>query len=491
MMAGDHHAFAAFFDRHFDAVYDFSVRTADDEADAAMAVESAFKRAWDDIHRQRAGENVKAWLYNVARDRSLEAARRARSRPAETASADELPYAVPDPARAAGVQTAAQDEEFAQIVWDAAAGLTLKQYTILDMHIRRGLSADDMAAGLQISRETAYTMLTRLRNALAQSVMYLNLVRKGRRECRELDALLSRYDPTHLTRHIQDLIDKHLRNCERCREKRRRHPSPLEVFRSLALIPANEAIRTRIWQNVSAHTQGLVYQRSAATHRTPAPLTHEDDRSNLPLILAGSGVVLAVLVIIVAALLFFSSGGSSSVSDPGDVRATDREPGDSSTDPTIEVEWTQQEGVQAYSVDWTEGREDVPDEEGDLPGDATGTTSPRLAPGTWFFHLRTQGEDGSWTSTVHVGPFEILEEDRPSPTRTTSPTLTPTSRETPTPVLTPNFGTPPPPPTAAPTPEPTPQPTPEPTAPPPPPTEPPPPPPTATPIPTPTLPTFP
>jgi hypothetical protein len=129
----------------------------------------------------------------------------------------------------------------------------------------------------------------------------------------------------------------------------------------------------------------------------------------------------------------------------------------------IEIEWSLQEGVQGYSVEWSENEDDVPDEEADLSGDATGTRSPRLAPGTWYFHLRTQGENGDWTSTVHVGPFEI-EEEEATPVRTSSPTVTPTTRATP--VLTPDFGTPPPPPTPAPTPEPPPPPTAAPTPPP-------------------------
>jgi hypothetical protein len=51
----------------------------------------------------------------------------------------------------------------------------------------------------------------------------------------------------------------------------------------------------------------------------------------------------------------------------------------------------------------------------DLPGSATGTTSPALAPGRWYFHLRTQGRDDSWTHTVHRGPFVVIARAGPPP----------------------------------------------------------------------------
>lgn len=57
----------------------------------------------------------------------------------------------------------------------------------------------------------------------------------------------------------------------------------------------------------------------------------------------------------------------------------------------------------------------LPDAVADLPGDASSASSVRLTPGQWYFHMRTQGKDGRWTSTVNVGPY-VIQAAAPGPT---------------------------------------------------------------------------
>ncbi len=84
------------------------------------------------------------------------------------------------------------------------------------------------------------------------------------------------------------------------------------------------------------------------------------------------------------------------------------EVGIDSANPVIEMRWTPVAGAQGYSVSWTGASGSLPDTTADLPGDASTAASPPLDPGRWWFHLRTQGPGGDWTSTVHVGPFPIV-----------------------------------------------------------------------------------
>jgi hypothetical protein len=49
----------------------------------------------------------------------------------------------------------------------------------------------------------------------------------------------------------------------------------------------------------------------------------------------------------------------------------------------------------------------VPDTVKDAEETATGTTSPALSNGSWYFHLRTRDNAGNWTATSHLGPFVI------------------------------------------------------------------------------------
>jgi len=201
--------------------------------------------------------------------------------------------------------------------------------------------------------------------------------------------------------------------------------------------------------------QGISQRRGFGRRAAPAG---EPWRSRVPFIAAGIGGVALLAILLAGVLILTSGGGGSTLRDPENVRAIDREPGERSTDDVIEVVWDPQNNVQAYSVAWSEESDELPDTDPDLAGSTTRTESPRLDPGTWYFHLRTQGTDGSWTSTVHLGPFEVVDDE---PDRTATPAASPTPTEKPTPVVTPNFGTlqPTPPPTPAPTPEPTPVPT--------------------------------
>ena len=455
---GDDLAFASLFERYFDDIFDFAVRMAGDADAAAAAVYGVFADAWDSMRRGRATGNVKIWLFAIARDRAIIESRRAgRATPtgdgAQPDAAGPPQFARPDPDRLA-TPAVVEDSELAEIVWRSVAALTPRQYALLDVHLRRGLTADQIAKGLDIPQANAYTMLTRLRNGLYESVTYQLLMHRGRRQCAQLDSRLTEMRATELTRRSQQAILNHLRTCARCRDNRRQYPSPLAVFAGFGLVPADPAIKTHVWQNVSAHMQGIGRRRPFSR---PAALAHVPAGSNRPFIVAGIISVAAMLAILLAGVIALNSGGGgSTLSDPENVRAIDRDVGDRSTDNVIEVVWDPQNNVQGYSVVWSEEPAELPDTDPDLAGSTTRTESPSLDPGAWYFHLRTQGTDGTWTNTVHLGPFQIVEEDEPSPSPTPSTSATPT--KSPTPIVTPNFGTPPPPPTPAPTPDPTPAP---------------------------------
>jgi hypothetical protein len=145
------------------------------------------------------------------------------------------------------------------------------------------------------------------------------------------------------------------------------------------------------------------------------------------------GTAAAAVIALVVVLLATSGDGDDgdTVGDPEDVRSTSHEVGFPSTDPVIQIVWSRPaEPVQAYSIAWSEQQFELPDETGDLTGQATEATSPTLEPGSWFFHLRTQRADGTWTSTVHLGPFPIEEEVSPSPEPTEEVTEEPEPTET-------------------------------------------------------------
>jgi bacillolysin len=66
-----------------------------------------------------------------------------------------------------------------------------------------------------------------------------------------------------------------------------------------------------------------------------------------------------------------------------------------------------QSGIDGFSYLWDTNPTAVPDMTKDSEENANGATSPPLADGTHYFHLRTRDNAGNWTATVHLGPFSI------------------------------------------------------------------------------------
>jgi hypothetical protein len=101
--------------------------------------------------------------------------------------------------------------------------------------------------------------------------------------------------------------------------------------------------------------------------------------------------------------------------NPDELSSPTHEIGESgaTTDNRITVTWTPPAGAVAYSILWSPQAVANPDEVAELPGAAAQTVSPALAPGRWFFNLRTQGPGGNWANRISLGPFFIEPESSP------------------------------------------------------------------------------
>jgi hypothetical protein len=82
-----------------------------------------------------------------------------------------------------------------------------------------------------------------------------------------------------------------------------------------------------------------------------------------------------------------------------------------SNDNTVDVMWSGaddvESGLDGYSVLWDTAASTVPDTGKDI-GDISLLTSPPLADGSWYFHIRAVDKVGHWTAgAAHLGPFKI------------------------------------------------------------------------------------
>ena len=227
---GDREAFVCLYCPDFDGLYDFALRTVRDRVAASEVVTRALARAWELYRAEGARFEVEAWLLGLLRSELLARPRaRRRGAPPER---DAFAYTDVDPTRLSE-STLGFDRQLIDLVWDAATTFDREDYSLLDLHLRRDLSVDQLADHLGLQRESLAWRLTVLCTALEDYVRSTLLATRARHNCEVLDAALSANgaDP-------RELVRRHIRNCSLCAETRRRFPSATEVFASFRQLPA-------------------------------------------------------------------------------------------------------------------------------------------------------------------------------------------------------------------------------------------------------------
>jgi len=388
-------AFGALYKEHFDGLYDFVARIVRDSDLAGEIVQAAFTKAWDELRNGRELEHPKAWLYTVARNQALDELRR-RQRLTD----EPLLYALPDPSRLSDPQAVAEDNEIVELVWDSAAALNPDEYSLLDLHVRHGFGAADLADALELERGAVYTRLSRLRTSLEESVSLTLLVRRGSEDCPELAAIICEHDGGGaISRQLRRAVRAHVKECAVCTEARRRLVSPVALFGALVPIVPLAGVREGI---LAAILPGGGHAAGAAVAGGAGAVAAVRHSSKVKYAVGATGVAAAAAVVAVA----LSSGPS--VSDPSRASSLDHAVGVASADPTVAMSWLPGKNAKGYSVVFSRERSTEPPARENVTG--TQYTSPPLGPGRWWFILRSHGRDGSWTDTLRVGPFVITAE---------------------------------------------------------------------------------
>ena len=141
----------------------YLVRFMGNEHDAQDACQEAFLRAQGALHRLRPDSNLRAWLYRIATNGALGAARRRARRTARTVDVDLDGL----PARAG---PSPEDREQLRRVARAVEALPPKQRAALMLRRFHGLGYADIAASLggneAAARANVYQAVKRLRAAL-------------------------------------------------------------------------------------------------------------------------------------------------------------------------------------------------------------------------------------------------------------------------------------------------------------------------------------
>jgi RNA polymerase sigma factor (sigma-70 family) len=218
IVAGDPAGLAEAYDRYATPLYSFCRTMLREPADAADAVQDTFVIAAPRMAGLRDPERLRPWLYAVARN---ECYRRLRVG-SQHASFEEAPDVTDE---AADVAADVERADLRALVSDALGGVGPTEREVLELQLRQGLSAGEVADVLGVSRNHAHALLSRARDQLETSLGALVVARTGRRDCPELDAMLRDWDGA-LTVLMRKRLNRHVERCDVCSGRRRQAVSP-------------------------------------------------------------------------------------------------------------------------------------------------------------------------------------------------------------------------------------------------------------------------
>ncbi len=234
--AGDQRAFGQLFDAWFDRVHDVSRRIVHDDGIAGEVAQDTFLRAWTKLDTLDDVDAFGGWVLRIGRNASLNRLEKERR---STVLDDETMTAVTD-AGAPDHDPLARMDQAARIalVWDAAAALGERDASVLDLHLRHGLSAAELAEELGTNANNAHQMLFTLRKRLGNAVRALVLWRAGHPTCADLRESLADAGLTSFGAPMVKAIDRHVDRCDTCAEDRTERLSPAALFAAAPIVAA-------------------------------------------------------------------------------------------------------------------------------------------------------------------------------------------------------------------------------------------------------------
>jgi RNA polymerase sigma factor (sigma-70 family) len=244
--AGDRRAFAGIYDRYADRLYSFCIGMLADRDAAADCVQEVFCTAAAGLGQLHEPDKLRPWLYAIARN---EAPRCIRARRRELLSEE-----VPEMTSAeAGPETLAARNELAELIAEAAGGLSDRDRSVLELAYRHGLDGPELAEALEISPGHANKLVFRLRQTIEHSLGALLVARRAQhdpRSCAELQQILAGRDGC-FTVLMRKHISRHIESCPECERQRRKLVNPIALLGAMPVfIPAPPRLRQRTLNSI-------------------------------------------------------------------------------------------------------------------------------------------------------------------------------------------------------------------------------------------------
>jgi RNA polymerase sigma factor (sigma-70 family) len=438
---GDEAALGTLYDRHLPGLYDFLSRFLHDPSAAEDLAQLTFIRAWEGRETLREPALVRGWLYTIAHNlASNHVTRSRRTEPID----DQFDLAAPAP----GPEDQATAKELAELVWAAAASLEPRQYTVLDLHVRRDLPTGEIAQVLDVPAPHAAVLVSRAKEALGNAVRYL-LVARRRDHCARLAELVPE-GLSSLSPEQRGSVDRHMRRCPECQGLARSLTEPAELFGGLLAAPVPDSVRRDRRDLLLVSARRLSEKEARLLGPRDWQAGGEDvpgvSRRRLPRkVLVAGGI--ALLIVVVGADTLYLHRPRPAFSAPRAVAdLTNPNPTATPTPGGPPVTVGPGTGVGGASAVSEESASQHPRRSAATPNvvatprhsvGSPPSPPPTLAPTPTAAPspISTPGSTPSASPTATASPT-------PTPTPTATPTPTPTPTQTPTPTATPLPATP-------------------------------------------------
>lgn len=340
-VAGRSDAFADIYDRYADQLYDTAAAMLRDREEAADAVQDVFVLAASKLPQLRDHDRLKPWLFAILRNDVYRRTKRRSRTIATDFSAPGADMAALDQDVEGRTVDQIQGAELTELVRAAAQGLDDRDREVLELSARQGLQGTDLADALGVSAQQSYGLVHRMRERAERSLTAYCVARAGRRDCPELDTLLTSWDGEFSVL-VRKRVARHIDRCETC-ERSRRVLAPVTVFSAAPVLVAPAALRDRVLAAVnSGPTPGIDTDTLASAPDASSDARAHPEHSSIrfrsdgfpvppdrslrrsPILIAGAAAVVLVLAATLALLagaLPFGGGDDQVAMDPAVVDA--------------------------------------------------------------------------------------------------------------------------------------------------------------------------
>lgn len=248
---GQSQAFAQLVEAWFDRCWEVSWRILRDRDRAAEVTQDVMLTAWQKLDTLSSPGSFGGWVLRMSRNKSLD---RLSHEQRMVPTDEEWMLEAPDVVLPLGdPEHEAQRREAHDLVWEAAAALGERDASILDLHLRHGLEAQELADELGIAPNAANQALHRMRVRLGTAIRARLLWRNGSPRCDELARVLASSRIDGFGPDLVRVIDRHAKSCDECARHQRQLTSPVSLFAAVPLVAVEPAMRAASAQVLAAH----------------------------------------------------------------------------------------------------------------------------------------------------------------------------------------------------------------------------------------------